>query len=73
MLNTQELYCGKFCFKEKNLSSHPTKDYVKMVFNRLKRTSMVQTFNAHFMYVIKQHQIVDYTFCSCTKLPESSS
>ena len=59
MFNAQELYCGKFCFKEKNLSSHPTKDYVKMALNRIKRTSMLQTFNAHFMYVIKQHQIVD--------------
>ena len=59
--------------QRKSLSSHPTKDYVKIALNRIKRTSMLQTFSAHFMYVIKQHQIVDYTFYSCTKLLESSS
>ena len=60
-------------FQRKNLSSHRKKDYVKMVLNRIKQIYKLQTFNAHFMYVIKQHKIVDYTFYSCTKLPESSS
>ena len=56
---TARNYIAANFVSKKNLSSHPTKDYVKMALNRIKRTSMLQTFNAHFMYVIKQHQIVD--------------